>query len=137
MPACARAVHEIVAPKYCTGFLALPSIGRGLFDLLFLNGRSAVLSHIGRKPNVLMQKGFHMTSMKKSPQEARRDKARLQQAIDLYFAELGQGMNAYVMMREHGHEMQALNALSDTELFRRGLLRRAIPRHVFGRYFPS
>lgn len=89
----------------------------------------------GRKPNVLTQKGFQMTSIKKTPDQARRDMARMQNAIDLYFAELGQGINAYAMMRDHGHELQALNALSDTDLFQKGLLRTAIPRHVFGRFF--
>jgi len=78
-----------------------------------------------------------MASTKKTPFEAKRDQARIQHAIDVYFAEMGQGFNAYDMMRDHAHEVQALNALSDTELFRRGLLRRSIPRHVFGKFFTT
>lgn len=78
-----------------------------------------------------------MASIKKTPFEAKRDQARIQNAMDLYFAEIGQGFNAYDLMRDHAHEIQALNALSDTELFRKGLLRRAIPRYVFGRFFTT
>ena len=56
---------------------------------------------------------------------------RLRQRIDQFFAGLGQGFNAYIERRSRMDEIEALNALSDEDLLKRGIRRDDIPRYVF------
>lgn len=55
----------------------------------------------------------------------------LNAALDTFFAELGQGFNAYLATRPKLLEIERLYALSDEELAERGIARDGIPRHVF------
>ena len=55
----------------------------------------------------------------------------LPQRIDQFFAGLGQGFNAYIERRSRMDEIEALSALSDEELLKRGIRRDEIPRYVF------
>lgn len=56
---------------------------------------------------------------------------RMRRALDRYFAEFGQGFNAYLATRPKLAEIELLNALPDVELARLGIAREDIPRHVF------
>lgn len=56
---------------------------------------------------------------------------RLQQRIDLFFASLGQGVNAARLRDARMPALRALDAKSDEELLRLGLKRDRIPAHVF------
>lgn len=53
------------------------------------------------------------------------------QRLDLYFADLGQGMNAGLMIRNRLAEVAALETLSDAELALLGMDRSDIPARVF------
>lgn len=56
---------------------------------------------------------------------------RLRAALDTFFAELGQGFNAYLATQPKVREIERLYALTDKELAEIGLAREDIPRHVF------
>jgi uncharacterized protein YjiS (DUF1127 family) len=58
-------------------------------------------------------------------------RARLMARIDAFFANLGQGINAYMHRKSRMDQIEALNALSDAELAKIGITRDDIPRHVF------
>ncbi|SIO41521.1 protein of unknown function [Rhodovulum sp. ES.010] len=51
--------------------------------------------------------------------------------LDLFFAGLGMGFNAYSLRRSRMREIQTLNACSDAQLARMGLTRDDIPGYVF------
>lgn len=55
--------------------------------------------------------------------------------IDQYFAEMGQGVNAYLLREERGDILNWLNSRSDAELAAMGLTRAEIPAHVFADLF--
>lgn len=55
----------------------------------------------------------------------------LRQRIDLFFAGLGQGVNAYRLRESRMARMRALNDMKDEELPRLGLRREQIPSFVF------
>ena len=55
----------------------------------------------------------------------------MRNALDRFFAELGQGFNAYLASRPKLVEIERLYALTDAELAEMGLARDDIPRHVF------
>lgn len=57
--------------------------------------------------------------------------AGMSERLDLFFAGLGQGFNAYTLRRSRMREIQNLNACSDAQLARMGLTRDEIPHHVF------
>ena len=59
----------------------------------------------------------------------------LQTAIDSYFCEVGLGVNPYLVTIACRDELTSLDAQSDTDLFRIGLLRAWIPKRVFGQFF--
>ncbi|SMX34258.1 hypothetical protein [Actibacterium lipolyticum] len=50
--------------------------------------------------------------------------------LDLVFSQMGQGFNAYLERRKAVGMVRELNALSDSELARRGLRRIDIVAHV-------
>ena len=56
---------------------------------------------------------------------------KLKAILDTFFAELGQGFNAYLASRPKLVEIERLYALTDAELAEMGLARDEIPRHVF------
>ena len=56
---------------------------------------------------------------------------RLKAALDTFFAELGQGFNAYLATQPRLKEIERLYALNDAELAEMGIARDDIPRHVF------
>lgn len=51
--------------------------------------------------------------------------------LDAFFAEMGQGMNAYVVAESRRAELGGLDSKSDAELAEMGLKRSEIVRHVF------
>ncbi|TCP44353.1 DUF1127 domain-containing protein [Rhodovulum marinum] len=55
----------------------------------------------------------------------------MSERLDLFFAGLGLGVNAYTLRRSRMREIQALNACSDAQLARMGLTRDDIPGYVF------
>ena len=55
----------------------------------------------------------------------------MSERLDLFFAGLGLGVNAYTLRRSRMREIQALNACSDAQLARMGLTRDGIPGYVF------
>lgn len=55
----------------------------------------------------------------------------MSERLDLFFAGLGMGFNAYTLRRSRMREIQNLNACSDAQLARMGLTRDDIPRYVF------
>ncbi|GAA0312607.1 DUF1127 domain-containing protein [Rhodovulum strictum] len=55
----------------------------------------------------------------------------MSERLDLFFAGLGQGFNAYTLRRARMREIQNLNACSDAQLARMGLTREDIPGYVF------
>jgi len=55
----------------------------------------------------------------------------MSERLDLFFAGLGQGFNAYSLRRARMREIQNLNACSDAQLARMGLKRDDIPGYVF------
>jgi uncharacterized protein YjiS (DUF1127 family) len=57
--------------------------------------------------------------------------AGMSERLDLFFAGLGQGFNAYTLRRSRMLEIQRLNACSDAQLSRLGITRDDIPRYVF------
>lgn len=63
--------------------------------------------------------------------EIRHFPATLKAQADAFFANIGQGINAYLELRARTQEIEALNALSDEELAKRGLTRDRIVHHVF------
>ncbi|MGX9357351.1 hypothetical protein ACS3SW_19895 [Roseobacteraceae bacterium S113] len=56
--------------------------------------------------------------------------------LDMFFATLGQGVNAASLSRARLRQVAALEGLSDQELARRGLTRDEIAAHVFADLFP-
>lgn len=56
---------------------------------------------------------------------------RLLKGLDEYFANLGQGFNAYLERRSRRDEINHLNAMSDEELLKLGIRRERIAYHVF------
>ena len=50
---------------------------------------------------------------------------------DRFFARIGQGFNAWLELRSRRERIEALFALSDSELAARGLTRDQIVMHVF------
>ncbi|WP_417523538.1 DUF1127 domain-containing protein [Marinovum sp.] len=59
------------------------------------------------------------------------------QRLDTYFASLGQGMNAQLLIRARLGEVAGLEALSDAELAALGMDRSDIPARVFRDVFPQ
>lgn len=57
--------------------------------------------------------------------------ADIRAQIDRFFANLGQGFNAYLEARSRVGEIEFLNGLSDAELAARGIKRDRIAHHVF------
>ena len=55
----------------------------------------------------------------------------MRNALDRFFAELGQGFNAYLATRPKLVQIERLNALTDAELAEYGITRDGIPRYVF------
>ncbi|TCM85726.1 DUF1127 domain-containing protein [Rhodovulum steppense] len=55
----------------------------------------------------------------------------MSERLDLFFAGLGQGFNAYTLRRARMREIQNLNACSDAQLARLGITREGIPDYVF------
>jgi len=55
----------------------------------------------------------------------------MSERLDMFFAGLGMGFNAYSMRRARMREIQQLNACSDAQLSRIGISRDDIPRYVF------
>ncbi|WP_434286573.1 hypothetical protein [Celeribacter sp. SCSIO 80788] len=55
----------------------------------------------------------------------------LRARLDLFFATLGQGVNAYAVRRKRLGELARLDALSDEELLAMGITRDRIPHYVF------
>lgn len=58
------------------------------------------------------------------------------QRLDIFFAELGQGVNAHAHIRARLGEVVGLESLSDAELEILGLDRADIPARVFADLFP-
>ena len=58
-------------------------------------------------------------------------RARLMARIDALFANMGQGINAYMHRKSRMDQIEALNALTDAELAKIGITRDDIPRYVF------
>ena len=63
--------------------------------------------------------------------EMRYPAAGWRQRLELYFAGIGQGVNAGTLSRARLGDIAALEGLSDAELSARGLNRSEIPAHVF------
>jgi hypothetical protein len=61
----------------------------------------------------------------------------MQARLDLFFAELGQGVNARRAIEERRTALVVLDGLSDADLRRLGLTRERIPAFVFRDLFPS
>ncbi|MEL6196764.1 MAG: hypothetical protein AAF698_04505 [Pseudomonadota bacterium] len=59
-------------------------------------------------------------------------RAGLQRQLDLFFCEMGQGMNPYLTAHRRQLFLAQLDALSDEQLQRLGLTRDEIPTLVFG-----
>jgi len=55
----------------------------------------------------------------------------LRDRLDRFFAGIGQGFNAFLVVRSRRAELARLEAMSDAELARMGLRREDIPRYVF------
>ncbi|SFI59067.1 hypothetical protein SAMN04487991_0342 [Celeribacter neptunius] len=55
----------------------------------------------------------------------------LRDRLDLFFATLGQGVNAYAVRRKRLGELARLDAMSDAELSALGTTRERIPHYVF------
>ncbi|WP_066703962.1 hypothetical protein [Celeribacter ethanolicus] len=55
----------------------------------------------------------------------------LRARLDLFFATLGQGVNAYAVRRKRLGELARLDALSNEELLAMGITRDRIPHYVF------
>ncbi|PWE33728.1 hypothetical protein DDZ14_03425 [Maritimibacter sp. 55A14] len=55
----------------------------------------------------------------------------LRQRIDMFFARMGQGVNAYLERRSRRDRIEELEAMSDAELARIGLTRERILHYVF------
>lgn len=55
----------------------------------------------------------------------------LRDRLDLFFARIGQGMNAYLESRTRSHQIAALDAKSDAELAQLGITRDRIVHYVF------
>lgn len=62
--------------------------------------------------------------------EALRERTLLAR-VDRHFAALGLGLNPYLERRARMSELRRLDRLSDAELARRGLTRKALVAHVF------
>ena len=61
----------------------------------------------------------------------------LSNRLDLFFAGLGQGVNAAGLCRSRRRELEGLYAKSDAELILMGLTRAEIPAYVFADLFGS
>ncbi|MBU2889349.1 DUF1127 domain-containing protein [Celeribacter halophilus] len=61
----------------------------------------------------------------------------LRARIDLFFASLGQGVNAYSVRRKRLGELARLDAMSDAELSELGITRDRIPHYVFRDLFST
>ncbi|MCO8145074.1 hypothetical protein NHN26_07525 [Rhodovulum tesquicola] len=57
--------------------------------------------------------------------------AGMSERLDLFFAGLGQGFNAYTLRRARMREIHNLNACTDAQLARLGITREGIPDYVF------
>ncbi len=55
----------------------------------------------------------------------------LRDRLDLFFARIGQGMNAYLESRTRSQQIAALEAKSDAELAHLGITRDRIVHYVF------
>mgnify|MGYP000196193091 FL=1 len=55
----------------------------------------------------------------------------LRDRLDLFFARIGQGMNAYLESRTRSRQIAALEAKSDAELAQLGITRDRIVHYVF------
>lgn len=55
----------------------------------------------------------------------------LRERLDLFFTQLGQGLNAYMESRSRHAEIAALEAKSDEELAKLGITRDRIVHYVF------
>ncbi|WP_158963576.1 hypothetical protein [Chachezhania sediminis] len=62
---------------------------------------------------------------------------RVTAALDMFFASIGQGFNAYLTTNDHIGQMEQLFEKSDEQLAQMGLTREDIPRYVFRDLFAN